>query len=87
VRDDAPGKLSSSPTTKVVLAEPPLRASCQRGVFFGLSARFSARRCLARVTKNTVAPGIDLAFGFIALLAAFTVHRGVVARDVHQPTI
>jgi hypothetical protein len=31
-------------------------------------------------TKHTVAPGIDLALGFIALLAAFTVHRGGVTR-------
>ena len=29
MRDDAPGKLSSSPTTKVVLADPPLNAACQ----------------------------------------------------------
>jgi hypothetical protein len=31
-------------------------------------------------TKHTVAPGIDLAFGVIALLAAYAVQRGVVTR-------
>jgi hypothetical protein len=31
-------------------------------------------------TKNTVAPGIDFAFGSIALLAAYVVHSGRVAR-------
>jgi hypothetical protein len=31
-------------------------------------------------TKHTVAPGIDLAFGFIALLAAYVVQSGRVAR-------
>ena len=31
-------------------------------------------------TKNTVAPGIDFAFGAILLLAAYVVHSGYVAR-------
>lgn len=31
-------------------------------------------------TKHTVAPAVDLAFGFIALLAAYAIHRGAVAR-------
>ena len=49
-RYEAPGKLSSSPTTKVVRAVPPLSFCCHFGVFLGFGAFFSARRSRARST-------------------------------------